>query len=134
MAKPYFSLESIRHFTFCDVQSRLISFVVTKIRNGEYTERRLARILGVSQPQLHNVLKGARPLKPEFADVLLRQFEIGILDLVSAAEIATHLKTHEARQMHLWLDLTPEKETALPPRRTVGKESGSKSYLRRIAG
>ena len=133
MTNTYFGLESFRQLTFADIQARLISFVVTKIRNGEWTERRLARVLDVSQPQLHNVLKGARPLKPEFADVLLRHFEIGILDLVLSAELIIHIKAHEAKQLNLWLDLKPEKKTALPPQRTIGKESGPKDYLGQIA-
>jgi hypothetical protein len=41
---------------------RLIFAVNARIKNGEYTERGLARILGISQPQMHNVLKGARTL------------------------------------------------------------------------
>jgi hypothetical protein len=70
MSEPYFGLESISRLAFADFQQRLISFVVAKIRNGEFTERGLARVLGVSQPQLHNVLKGARPLKPKFCRLL----------------------------------------------------------------
>lgn len=88
MSDPYFSSKSLRPLSFHDLQGRLISFVVTKIRNGEFTERGLARILGVSQPHFHNVLKGVRPLKPEFADCLLEHFEIGILDLVESQEAA----------------------------------------------
>ncbi|HXE14396.1 MAG TPA: hypothetical protein VN633_19880 [Bryobacteraceae bacterium] len=86
MPAPYFTSKSLRPLNFHDLQRRLISFVVTKIRNGEFTERGLARILGVSQPHLHNVLKGARPLKPEFADCLLEHFEIGILDLMESQD------------------------------------------------
>lgn len=49
-----------------DLRYRLMVLVVTKIRNGEFTERRLARMVGVSQPQLHKVLKGVRSLKHRF--------------------------------------------------------------------
>jgi plasmid maintenance system antidote protein VapI len=113
MSEPYFGLESPRHLTFRDLQNRLILFVVTKIRNGEFTERGLARVLGVSQPQLHNVLKGARPLKPAFADCLLEQFDIGILDLVQRAELSAQL---EVRNTHvkLWAELTEHPDQ--PPR------------------
>lgn len=86
MPAPYFSSKSLRPLGFHDLQFRLISFVVAKIRNGEFTERGLARMLGVSQPHLHNVLKGARPLKPEFADCLLEHFGIGVLDLIESQE------------------------------------------------
>ncbi len=133
MPDPYFSLESLRQLTFAEIQTRLISFVIAKIRNGEFTERGLARILGVSQPQMHNVLKGVRPLKPEFADVVLRQFGMGVLDLISPAELTAQLKLYEAKQMEFWLETEPETETALPPRRITTKESGPKSNLRRIA-
>ena len=37
----------------------------TRIQNGELTERSLARLTGISQPHIHNVLKGAKILSPE---------------------------------------------------------------------
>lgn len=73
--------------TFQALQTRLIAFVNTRIRNGDFTERGLAKILGVSQPQIHNVLKGARKLRPELADRLIRKFEMSILDLLESGEI-----------------------------------------------
>ncbi len=73
--------------TFQVLQTRLIDFVNTRIRNGDFTERGLARILGISQPQIHNVLKGARKLRPELADRLIRKFEMSVLDLLEAGEI-----------------------------------------------
>jgi len=68
------------------VGNRLIRFVALRIRNGDRTERQLAKLVGVSQPQLHNVLKGARPLKRELADALLAHFQISLLDLVEPDE------------------------------------------------
>ena len=47
-----------------------------RIANGEVTERALARRVGVSQSQMHNVLKGARTLSPKLADRLLVALEI----------------------------------------------------------
>jgi hypothetical protein len=61
----------------------LIRFVTLRIRNGDCTERQLARLIGTSQPQLHNVLKGARPLKQGLADALLKHFQIGLFELLS---------------------------------------------------
>src|SRR5271154_7350360 len=60
----------------------LIRFVTLRVRNGDCTERQLARLVGVSQSQLHNVLKGVRPLKEGLADALLKHFQIGLLDLL----------------------------------------------------
>src|SRR5689334_21608337 len=133
MSGPYFGLDSFPHLTFRDLQDRLISFIVTKIRNGEFTERRLARVLGVSQPQLHNVLKGVRPLKPEFADCLLRQFDIGILDLALHAELSAHLEAREAQCVKLWLESAQQTETTPPRRKPLGKEISDTRYVRRLA-
>ena len=128
MSIPYFGLESFPRVSFRDLQDRLISFVVMKIRNGEFTERRLARVLGVSQPQLHNVLKGARPLKPEFADCLLKHFEIGIVDLLSRAELSSRLEELETEHVQCWLGGVPDR--AAVPKKLPAKEV---DCLRRIA-
>jgi transcriptional regulator with XRE-family HTH domain len=68
------------------VSERLIRFVSLRIRNGDCTQRQLAKLVGVSQPQLHNVLKGARPLKRELADALLAHFHISLIDLLEPAD------------------------------------------------
>jgi len=131
MSGPYFGLESFPRVSFRDLQDRLISFVVMKIRNGEFTERRLARVLGVSQPQLHNVLKGARPLKPEFADCLFKHFEIGVIDLLSGVELSARVEELQAEQVQFWLGALPSGERTTIPRKSPAK--GSSPCLRRIA-
>lgn len=73
--------------TFTALQERLLTFVRLRIQNGEYTERGLARVMGISQPQIHNVLKGARALRPVLADRFLRKFGITALELVTDAEL-----------------------------------------------
>ena len=45
---------------------------------GEVSERGLARLSNISQPHLHNVLKGVRTLSPEAADRLMRAMDITI--------------------------------------------------------
>ena len=42
------------------LRNRLIENIRYRIRNGELTERGLARRTGISQPHLHNLLKGVR--------------------------------------------------------------------------
>lgn len=86
----YFPVESAfrsRNATFEELQQRLARLVRTHIGNGEFTERGLARMTGISQPQIHNFLKGARKLSPEFADRLMLRFGIGILDLFETGEL-----------------------------------------------
>lgn len=68
------------------LQLRLIAHVQDRVQRGELTERGLARRTGISQPHLHNVLKGVRVLSPEIGDVLLRHLHITLLDLLNDAE------------------------------------------------
>lgn len=60
----------------------LIAHVQGRIRRGEFTERALARRAGISQPHLHNVLKGKREMSPRTADALLRELGIGVVELI----------------------------------------------------
>lgn len=73
--------------TFEVLQKRLIWFVNNRISNGDLSERALARVLHVSQPQIHNVLKGARKLTPELADRLLQCFGMTIVDLLNRSDL-----------------------------------------------
>ncbi len=72
------------------LQCRLIAHVHERVRRGEVTERGLARHTGISQPHLHNMLKGVRVLSPQMADLLLRHLHITLLDLMKADELAAH--------------------------------------------
>jgi transcriptional regulator with XRE-family HTH domain len=56
-----------------------------RIRNGELTERALARATGVSQPHIHNLLKGERLLTARLADEILRALQLTAEDLVQQA-------------------------------------------------
>jgi len=73
--------------SFTVLKARLIRFVNLRIQNGDFTERGLARILGISQSQVHNVLKGARKLKPELADHMMRKLDMSVLDLLDPSEV-----------------------------------------------
>ena len=81
------SNSSYRKISFVALQSRLIKIVNLRIENGDFTERGLARILGISQSQVHNVLKGARKLKPELADHLMSRLDISVLDLIESGAL-----------------------------------------------
>jgi len=76
--------------TFTTLRQRLVNAVNTRINNGEFSERGLARILGISQPQIHNVLKGARKLSPETADLILIKLGFSLLDLLTPMELGRH--------------------------------------------
>ena len=69
-----------------------------RVRNGEITERGLARLVGVSQPHIHNILKGIRVLTPDIGDRILAELNMSIFDLADS----------------YWK--TPDKDTAGHPR------------------
>jgi transcriptional regulator with XRE-family HTH domain len=73
--------------TFCQLQHRLVEHLRHRIQGGETTERGLARIAGISQPHLHNVLKGKRLLSMEMADEILRNLQISVLDLIEPQDL-----------------------------------------------
>jgi hypothetical protein len=70
------------------LQIRLITHVQGRLQRGELTERGLARRTGISQPHLHNVLKGVRGLSPQMGDLLLRHLHITLIDLLNTDELA----------------------------------------------
>lgn len=83
--------------TFLSLLHRLLDHLRLRVRNGERTERSLARLTGISQPHVHNVLKGIRALSPELADVVLTSLRLSALDLIPRDEIADYLTRTSAR-------------------------------------
>ena len=84
--------------TYQDVQLRLLAYVRSQITNGELTERGFARLIGISQPHVHNVLKGVRKLSPNLLGLALKYFHLSLLDLIPSSELEAHLRSrHPAR-------------------------------------
>lgn len=73
---------------FTRLQCRLVAHIRERVRSGEVTERGLARLTGVSQPHIHNVLKGERTLSIGLADQVLRELRISLLDLVDETDFS----------------------------------------------
>jgi transcriptional regulator with XRE-family HTH domain len=74
--------------TLGEIQQRFVAVLRKRIRSGELTERALARMVGVSQPHMHNVLKGKRTFSVETTDDIMRQLRMDVLDLVEPGEWA----------------------------------------------
>jgi len=72
---------------FRELQRRLVAHLHTLVRSGDATERGLARLTGVSQPHMHNVLKGKRLLSLEMADQVVARLHLDLLDFVEPAEL-----------------------------------------------
>lgn len=68
---------------FHSLHGLLIHHLNQSLQTGEITERGLARRVGISQPHIHNVLKGNRLLSWESADTLLRELNLDLLDLAN---------------------------------------------------
>ena len=67
--------------TFWELERRMIANVRERVRRGDLTERGLARLAGISQPHIHNVLKGKRDLSMEAADAILMAVGIDLVEL-----------------------------------------------------
>ncbi|MBE0660609.1 MAG: helix-turn-helix transcriptional regulator [Bryobacteraceae bacterium] len=74
--------------TFAAMQRRMVAYIRGLMADGELTERGLARMVGVSQPHIHNVLKGARSLSPEIGDQISGVLGISLLELAESSELA----------------------------------------------
>jgi transcriptional regulator with XRE-family HTH domain len=73
---------------FQELHGRFVAHLRDLVRSGELTERGLARISGVSQPHIHNVLKGKRILSTEMSDAILHQLRMDLLDFVRPEDLA----------------------------------------------
>ncbi len=109
------SVVNLESLSFEMLLARFRHHVNGRIQNGEFTERGLARILGISQPQVHNVLKGARRVQPHFADRFLTKFGISVLDLLQDPELYAEVEFRKG-QAGRSLDTNPV------PRKPVGRQ------------
>lgn len=83
--------------TFEELRTRLVEDLRSRVRNGEITERRLARVTGISQPHVHNLLKGIRALTPDLGDQILKALHISLSDfLESQGGAATATESQQA--------------------------------------
>ena len=73
--------------TFHDLHQLLLEELRQRVHSGAATERGLARLSGVSQPHLHNVLKGKRKLSLRKADGVLHRLQIDLLQLIESGEL-----------------------------------------------
>jgi plasmid maintenance system antidote protein VapI len=89
--RPGSASRTAQEMSFDRLTASLLEHARDRIRNGELTERGMARLLGISQPHAHNVLKGVRPLTPGLFDTMLKRFGMDLLDLYPETELELHL-------------------------------------------
>jgi transcriptional regulator with XRE-family HTH domain len=73
---------------FQELEQRFIEHLKHRIRSGDLTERKLAQLAGISQPHVHNVLKGKRIFSTKMADTILHVLRLDLLDLIQPEEVA----------------------------------------------
>lgn len=93
----HIEIRGVANLNFQDARVRLLAYVRNEIRNGELTERRLARLVGISQPHAHNVLKGVRTLSPQVFDLVLKYLHLSLLDLAPTEELEAQLERRRQR-------------------------------------
>jgi DNA-binding transcriptional regulator YdaS (Cro superfamily) len=81
---------------FDELRLLLVEKIRRRVHNGELTERALARLIGISQPHMHNILKGTRSLSPEVADNILYHLRLSVLDLCDPREFERYLRTTDS--------------------------------------
>jgi hypothetical protein len=102
--------------TFERLNSQLLETVRQRVRNGDLTERGLARLTGVSQPHIHNVLKGARILTNSLADAILFQLKMSVGDLTGNSQLGAS----PLRDIPLMFGLLGLESAEFEPGRTLG--------------
>ncbi|HSW49326.1 MAG TPA: helix-turn-helix transcriptional regulator, partial [Bryobacteraceae bacterium] len=78
---------------FYELHGRLLAALRDRVENGELSERRLARLTGISQPHMHNVLKGKRILSNRAADIICLRLGLSVTDLLGRDELASAKRT-----------------------------------------
>ena len=132
------SYASCQTVSFGALQGRLLRLLSSRIDNGEFTERGLARLIGVSQPQLHNVLKGKRRLQTELADRILQKFDMSVLDLFHETELREQLIAPPNAQLRgSWEVITGLKRSGTDPdpctRKPLSREVARRPPVRDLA-
>ena len=85
------------NLTFQDARLKLLAYVRNEVRNGELTERGFARLIGISQPHAHNVLKGVELSHPSLRSGI-KIPSLSLLDLASMEELEAQLQRRRSRQ------------------------------------
>lgn len=81
---------------FAELHRAVLECLRARVKNGESTERGLARAVGISQPHLHNVLKGRRSLSPELTDHILGSLRLSLLDLIDRDTLQQYMEERPA--------------------------------------
>ena len=109
---------------FEDFQTMLVASLQARVRNGEFTERGLARMVGVSQPHIHNILKGVRVLSTDIGDQILQRLNLSLFDLLDPDHAAKVLNFNvSAGTQYSWVRVLEGRLGPSHPWPTEAKDS-----------
>jgi hypothetical protein len=72
---------------FGELHRRLVMYLQDIVRKGTITERSLSRITGISQPHIHQVLKGKKSFSMATANQVLHALHSNLLDFLDDEDI-----------------------------------------------
>lgn len=90
---------------FGDMYQALTATLQTVVANGELSERRLARLAGISQPHIHNALRHKKVLSPAACDKILRSLGLTVFDLLKVPPDAPQPLCAECPHRKLTVDV-----------------------------
>ena len=76
--RKYTCVGAVPDLYITELCQRLIELARQTVHSGAVSERALAKRSGISQPHLHNVIKGIRALSPDAADRLMRALNVTV--------------------------------------------------------
>lgn len=88
-----------------DLLAQLRRELVTRIQNGQLTERSLARLTQLSQPHVHHILKGKRGLTPQIADKFLDALGLDLGHLIDTPAAIPRAPAQPELNHTTWLPL-----------------------------
>ena len=122
--------------TFFNLRELLLIRLRRMLENGAVSESTLARRLGVSQPHLHNTLKGVRGVTIQMADQFLESMGWSVLDLVDSSDLELAAKRGRALRSgrSCIVDVRPLSALLQPGLDPVGKTAAPRELLTSLTG
>lgn len=119
---------------FCVLRDRLLARIRGLLETGAISESQLARHLGVSQPHLHNTLKGVRGVTTQMADQFLESMGWSIADLLEPVDFEIAVRRYKASvsSRTRFIEARPLSSIRHPPSETVRRIAVPRDLLREL--
>lgn len=121
---------------FFNLRELLLIRLRRMLETGAVSESTLARRLGVSQPHLHNTLKGVRGVTIQMADQFLESMGWSVLDLIDSSELELAARRGRALRSgrRTMVDVWPLTALIRPGGEPVAKAAAPRELLSSLPG